>query len=308
MTRKKTGKRDPFVGFDPTGALTPRTTGYNAPTKQMLDRVAYIEKWRTFLVRLCLGRFKWSGLPDTVSERYLERVLLLDSRAIFFDLNGDLKATGVIPQGPPNLYGDWDSYKAQGANGQTFPIPDGQGVMVYDSHGRKPTWPIIELAVMELTEVDMNQGSNLRQQRNAIIVETTEENQGDAVKLLRALEMDETQMLVSKEFTKNVAAKAINTGIDYLQDKFHQDRTAKLNNIYLMLGIDHVPFEKQAHLLETEADKSTDSVATIRYDLLRARRDAAKEVNERWGTNITVEWNTEMDEVSPVAAEEEDDA
>ena len=291
MSRKKKGNRWPHPMYGPSG-------GAPAPTRQLVLQTAYAEKWRVFLMKLALGRFEWINLPDSVSPRFLEKTLLMQSRGIFFigrnedSLEEELLATPVIPQGPPDLYDNWNSYKAQGGNGRIMPIPDGEGVMIYDSMSRFSVWNTIEIAVNELTQVDMQQMANLRQQRELGMVSVPESSKQDATRVLTALEMNDEYIVVEEEFEKTVKPGIFMTGADYKQDKFHEDRTAKLNGIYLQLGIDHVPFEKQAHMLETETEKSTDAVMRVRDDLLNARLEAIEEVNRRWGTKISVEWNS----------------
>lgn len=306
MTRKKTGNRIPHPMMGPTGSLP-------APTRQLMLQSAYTEKWRTFFIRLALGRFKWKNLPDSISPRYIEWVLLMQSRGIFFQsfheetLEKELLCTGVIPQGPPDIYGNWSSYKAQGANGKVMPIEDGEGVVIFDSMGRYPIWNTIELAIQELVQVDMQQMANLRQQRAVMIIEVPEESKADATRMATAVEMDEEVVVVGRDFEKSVRSGIFSSGAEYKQDKFHEDRTAKLNAVYLQLGIDHVPFEKQAHILENEAEKSTDAVMRVRDDLLNSRREAIAEVNRKWGLNIEVEWNS-GDEGETAVEEENENA
>lgn len=265
--------------------------GRNTPASRAVwDRTRGLIKWRDFVYTLAGGRFEWSGLPETVDERYLERILVTGGKCVFFDLDGELRATKVAFTGTPDINGNYFEYKAIGANGTSYDIADGEGVICWDNTNRKPILDILEIFAEELTELDNLQRTNRRQQSNIVAFAGPAEMQEDLTRMARNLEMSEDQVIATKAMLENVQIQAINTGVEYRQKDFHEDFTALLNRLYMFLGIDHIQFEKQAHMLETEAQKGTDSTMRIRDNFLSSRNKAAEEINKKFQTDIKVLW------------------
>lgn len=269
---------------------TNRRSSNTPQSRAVWDRQRYIMKWRDLVYTLAGGRFKWNGLPDTIDERYLETILLTGSNSVFFELDGELRATKVVFDSAPDIYGNYDSYRAIGANGTSYEIADGEGVVCWDNKNRRSIVPTLELYAEELAELDELQRVNRRQQRNMVAFAGPAEMQADLAKMARNMEMSEDQVIVSEKMLDAVTVQAINTGVEYRQKDFHEDFTALINRLYMTLGIDHIQFEKQAHMLETEAQKGTDSVMRIRDNYLSSRKEAADIVNNKFNTNISVEW------------------
>ena len=49
------------------------------------DREMVIRRmYRRVISEMCMNRFNWQGLPDTVDLRYLEQTLLLDGLCVFY--------------------------------------------------------------------------------------------------------------------------------------------------------------------------------------------------------------------------------
>lgn len=64
-----------------------------------------------------LHRYKFEGLPDTVSERVLKESFLYYGTAIFFEMNGHILQLPGRPAFDPTMYGDYRYSYVYGANG-----------------------------------------------------------------------------------------------------------------------------------------------------------------------------------------------
>lgn len=269
----------------------PSANGMSSKNLALASREMIAHKWRNIALRLALGRFDWKGLPDSIDERYLEKTILLEGRAVFFKVGDELKATPVITETSQDEYENFSKLTAMGSNGWQYSIPENQGVMVWDTMSRIHTWPTVEWYIDALTEIDELRRVNRRQQRTATVFQGPAEAANDMRILAKHLEMGETAF-VSEKFGVEGAVSAISTGVQYLQADFQADLQNVLNELYLFLGIEHMGMEKKAHVLESEAGITNDSVARIREDLLLPRQQAAEAVNKLFNTNITVEWRS----------------
>lgn len=64
-----------------------------------------------------LHRYKFEGLPDTVSERVLKESFLYYGTAVFFEMNGHVLQLPARPAYDPTMYGDYRYSYVYGANG-----------------------------------------------------------------------------------------------------------------------------------------------------------------------------------------------
>lgn len=266
----------------------------NVPRSKDLNDISNYEwKWINFIESLALSRFKWDGLPESIDERFLELSLLRNGQAIYFELEGVPFATRVMTHGNPNVYDNYTEYTSIGGADWNVELESDSGIVIWDSMTRANKYFILLLQAAELAEIDIQARVNRRQQRSVTVFSGPEGSQQDMARLTRDLEMNESSRIALKGWSENVEIKAIQTGIKYLQEEFHADRTATLSQVYASLGIENVGFQKAERLLKVEAGIGTDSVARIREDALFPRQQAAEQINAKFGTNITVEWRSD---------------
>lgn len=91
------------------------------------NRYKQLNKWEnntewqnTFVkwVNICLNLFEWDGLPETISERYIEEALLVDGKVALVD-DPDLGylMLRVNPNYVFNIYGQFSKLQVYGYNG-----------------------------------------------------------------------------------------------------------------------------------------------------------------------------------------------
>ena len=251
-------------------------------------------QFRSLLEAVVLSRFKWSGLPDTVSERYLERTLMSKGQAVAF-----MSTTGIAmalhgTSARMNVYGDPLDYNVIGENGWQEKVEEGKGVWIWDTNTHYCTYPIILRYARKLGNLDILQDANRDQQRQVVVFAGTENNQQDLMQLARAMRMNEHSVMVDAELIDNNPVRVLQTGVQYLQEDFNADKRSLINEFFDHFGIEHIAFEKTAHLLESEANVTNDSVARIRENGLLPRQLAAIEMSKLFGTEITVEWRNDQ--------------
>lgn len=90
-------------------------------SKKRLNQYKNQIEWQnTFVkwVNICLNLFEWDGLPDTISERYIEEALFVDGRvALVKDDNLGYLMLRVNPNYIYNIYGQFSKLNVYGFNG-----------------------------------------------------------------------------------------------------------------------------------------------------------------------------------------------
>ena len=68
-----------------------------------------------------------------------------------------------------------------------------------------------------------------------------------------------------------------------------------LNNALLFLGVPHLAFEKGERMIEDEARANTAPTNMMLLDCLQARREFARKANEKFGLDIQVYYNEDLE-------------
>lgn len=75
------------------------------------------------LVKKGLARYKFEGLPETISDRVLKQALLYHGSVCFFEKEGSVLALPACPTSDLTLYGDFKSCFCYGRNGYNIRVP-----------------------------------------------------------------------------------------------------------------------------------------------------------------------------------------
>ena len=273
------------------------------------NHTIYYDKYRQLINKLIMNRIEWVGLPDTVDPRWLEVTLAQYGNAIFYD--GTSTSAGkeeafvraskedaiflvskVVQQGSPDVYGNFNDYRAIGFN-FNYQIPHGEGVVIWNSTTRENSWMIMNSFAQDLAEIDSIAKLNRKQQRFAKIIAADESAINDAERVLKKVDQGEPVIMGLKSLTDKVTAATLDLSVPYLQADFHKDRESLMAELFTYLGIKNVGREKSTYMNYSETDLSNDAIARVREDLLSPRKQAAEEINRKWGLNVDVRWKEE---------------
>ena len=253
-------------------------------------------QFRQLLEAHVITRFKWNNLPESINERYLERVLMTEGHALaFISETGLPLALKGVSQGMGNLYGDPISFRAFGEFNWQEAVPLDKGVWIWENMVRSNPMPVIYRYARKLAEIDLLQDDNRAQQRQVVVLAGTEDSMMDLQYLAKAMRMPEKSVqIIDKSLINENPLQVLATGVKYLQEDFNADKRAIFNDFFDHFGIDHMRAEKKAHVLETEANIANDSIARVRENALLPRQEAAKKMSELFGREITVEWRQDQ--------------
>ena len=267
-------------------------------------------KWRDLITKLMINRINWSGLPETVDERFLETVLATQGKAVFYEEAGNLLATRVVIQDKPDVNENYSKFQSIGP-GWTRDIPENEGILVWNSTNRSNNWTVFDEFASDLAELDILGRTNRSQQRWAKLLLADEANYNDVKRIVEDLDRGKPLTVGLTSLGKGIEAIALDLSTPYMQEDFHADKEAVLAELYLFLGLRSVSREKPAYMNYSETDSGNDAVARVREDLLLPRSQAAEAMNEKWGLDITVSWRDEqlnaMTDTNPSGAENDTD-
>ncbi len=243
--------------------------------------------------RLATNRFVWSNLPPTCNARFLEQTLFCFGVACFArSEEGEWYTLQVAQTGLPNIYGEIEEWTARSFNSElSIDCNLENGVIAYDNNARMPIWQDIMLKSADIAHIEQTRRVNLAQQRTPYVLTAPQDKELELTNFYKQLAGGETAILGYPELRENIKVDVVNTEVPLIAAELDVARRNVWNEYFMAIGIEHLEFEKKERMIEEEAAGSTHPTSLILSDFYAPRLKAAKEMQERFKQNITVEIN-----------------
>ena len=253
------------------------------------------------LIALAVNRFRWVGLPETCDARYLEKTLHRNGIATLSHQAGQdvpvLTTLQALPNGEYNMYGLPTAWRAVGYDGRTdYPVTDENGVLCYYSYSRISPWNALEIYARKMAHYERTEDVNLSQQMKPFIGIAPQEKRMELVNLLKQMEGGEPAILGDEGLAKLVDnVKVLDTKVPLITEELARSHQNVFNQALLYLGIPHLAFEKGERMIEDEARANTAPTNVMLLDCLQARREFCEKVNEKFGLDVHVYFNEDLE-------------
>lgn len=247
-------------------------------------------KYLNRLKELAMSMFEWSGLPDTIDERFLELALFEQGKAVYFndEVMGNL-ALRVTTGGNFNVYNVPTLRRAYASNGYQKQLNEKDSVIIWNNYLRTNTLYDMKYYAIRLWELDRIVDINAKAQKTPILIQCSEEERISMTNLY--MKYDGNQPFISGTKNLNVDGfKVLKTDAPYVADKIMQLRNQIWNEALTELGISNLNIQKKERLVTDEAIRSQGGTIASRYSRLNERRKAADAINKMFGTKIEVNY------------------
>jgi hypothetical protein len=257
--------------------------------------------YRRILMELCLARFKWTGLPDTIDIRFMETVLLRDALAVFYwDSEYDrfmvLRAMGL---GNLNMYDNPTEFTVYGNAMLNKKLSGRECVPIWANKLRIPEMDVIHLYARRLAELDRTIDINQLNTRHPVVFAVDVNERLSMVNAFRKVQEGEpvifgTEMMGPTALGEKVSV--FNTGQDKgVLTEILDVKTRTWNEAMTLLGIMNVNSEKRERMVVEEAAGASGMVLAFRGAAMGERQAACERINEMYGLECSVEWALDED-------------
>lgn len=246
---------------------------------------------------LALNTFKWTGLPETIEERHIERVLFHEGKALFFEdkLDGFLCLPCGFGQGV-NVYGDPLSYHATGFNYHKK-VPASDAVLIENNKLRMPTQLAIFYFAKQLYELVRTRDVNVKTLKAPFIVACDDKNVLTMKKILEEIDSNNFAIFGDKSFNLEEAVKVLQTGVKCLTAELTDAYHDIMNEALTYLGINNANTDKRERLITSEAESNNQFIDSCAEMFLEARKRACEAINDKFGLNISVELRNQREPI-----------
>lgn len=239
---------------------------------------------------LAINQFKWTGLPETIEERHIERVLFEEGKVLFFeDKELGLLCLPVMEGMGLNVYGDPLHYNANGF-GQSFNhIPLDKCTLIENNKLRMPTKIAVDYFVNQLYEVVRTRDTNIKTLKAPFFVVCDDKSVLTYKKLMEEIESNNFAVFGDKSFNVAEAVQVFQTGVKPLTAELTDTYHDIMNEALTYLGINNANTDKRERLITSEAESNNQFIDSCASMFLEARQRACEDINKKFGLNISVE-------------------
>jgi len=289
MVMKLANKRNTLL----TDYWDPQIRGKGFANNPRNNQQALVERMnQRILTELCMNRFEWKGLPDSIEPRFLELQLFYNAVAVFYkdDATGELLCAKGSGAGAVNFNDNPTSFWVIGSNMQGKRLEITEAVPVYANMLRAPDLDIVLTYSRKLAAIDRTIEINIEQMRYTKIIKTNQSTQLSMENIDRQIQAGVSSIKVHDSLDLS-AIDVLDVGIPVEAVPNLLVAESKIwNKCMGLLGINNANQDKKERLVAAEVGANDEQVNATRNIALNSRQYAAKQINDMFGTNITVDF------------------
>jgi hypothetical protein len=238
---------------------------------------------------LATAMYKWEGLPNTISTRFIEPNLFDYGLLVFFHSRKyGYMISKATPSGMLNVYDEPISYHAYGNNGFTEDVQASDCVVIRNNLECIPTQYFVNLFCHRLYELRRTIDVNVKQQKTPSMI-TCEESQRLTLKnLMMKYEGNEPFIYGNKNIDLD-GIKVFKLDAPFIADKLYMLEDWEWKKCLEMLGINNANTHKKERLNQDEVNVNNQLISLESDIMLMCREEACRQIKEKYGLDITVE-------------------
>lgn len=257
--------------------------------------------WSWKLLNICLDIFEYDGLPSTLPQREIESNLILTGHCFIFPHKGELITSVTSIYGFDKYYNPTKATYAQAVIGSRSNINIEDYAIIYNSSLRDNILNIksdgslltfIQRYARQLADIESTINIYISNMRlTSVPVATNDNIKGSLRRFFDMLSLGKKEIVVDTpiiESFRNVDITTHNTS-DTLTDLL-QCRDKILEMFYRDIGV-KFRNNKRANMTESEVESDNQVLLISLDDMLKQREAGVEEVNNKYGTNISVSIN-----------------
>lgn len=262
------------------------------------DKQANVTTQINYMLNKSLNMFEWHGLPDSIPERELERILQTSGYSGFAEVNGELYALWG------GLGGVQDAYYRPTIMTVANPALDlskeytlGEDmVLMRNDDTMQGITPIYAKYGTLMNENELTLYISLINKRAETIISVSDDNTAESAKqYLKNLEEGKLGYITESKLYDSLGINsAKNNSSNNLNELIELQQYLKAN-LYNEIGLNANYNMKRERLNTSEVEMNSEALYPLVDNMLYNRRLAVEEINEKFGTNISVEFNSSWD-------------
>lgn len=243
------------------------------------------------LTLLANSVFEWEGLPNHISEKWLERYLYINGCCMFYKdpdlgfmvakcseadtLNAYDEPTKLLPVATNYIY-----------KGEPM-VCNKECVMIYNNDLRLPTYPTIRLYAYRIAEITRTSDINIQAQKTPCLVRGTDKSILSLKNVYKQWSGNEPVIYYDKNGIDS-PIEVLKTEAPIVFDKLRDEKNQLWSECMTFLGINNANTDKRERLVDDEVQANNEQIQLSAEMFLKTRQEACKLINEIFGLNVSV--------------------
>lgn len=247
------------------------------------------------LKSIALVMFKWENLPNDIPGDFIEQSLYQYGQAGFFnDPTLGFMVTKINTAGKLNIYDQPVRYQAW-AVGYSKQYDRDDLVVIKNNYLTRATHETLLLYANRLYEVERSAETNIKLQKYPLIIRGQKSMLMSLKNIFMKYDGNQPAIYADPMLDDN-AIRAIKTDVPYVADKLLQYKHELWNECMTFLGINNINGDKKERLIVDEANANGQLIKLSADVMLSSRQDAVKQINEKYGLDVSVSLRREFEE------------
>lgn len=283
---------------------------YKLYQAQIRDKDTAVTEFMANTLAKTQSMFEYDGLPDSIPQKELERLLQTTGNAFVTSVDGVLYALSGGKGGEPDVYGRATLYTVANPAlklNKTYDIQK-DGVLIENDSNGESLLPLIGRYAVLYTDglISLNTASILTR-ITMLISASDDKTKQSADEFLRKIQDGEFSIIGENAFFKGVNMQtAPTTNSVYITQLIELIQYYKAS-MYNELGLNANYNMKRERLNLGEVSMSVDVLLPYVDNMLKERQNAVEKINEMFDTEISVKlassWGLERDNYNALAAD-----
>lgn len=286
---------------------------YQFARKNLYDKDLYLNNYIEDMLTKCNQMFVYTGLPDTVSKRILEKYLTENGDCIFTKHNDKFVILIGSAGGELNEYYEPTKYIVANpylklTKEYTINTENDDCVLMRNDCKSRGLLPLLSknAVLCNDCEISINMlTNNLRTQY--LISAGDNKTKENADIFIKKLIDGDFSCIAENTFLDGVKVHNVVTNASYIKDFIELNQYLKAS-AFNEIGLDANYNMKRERLTAGEVELNTSILIPLADDMLEQRRIAIDAINKKYGTNITVDlssvWKMQKETVEKATAEQ----
>lgn len=269
-----------------------RGDGYES---QMIDFHKIKTIFFNKIYNIFISRYIWVGLPPEIQPYYIESTLFWRASGVFiYDDIAEMYAfMKVALQGMPDIYNIPDGRTAFAPNGYIEEYGKEDSIILWDNPATLPFCYEAEMYACRLANVWKTKDINIFAQRTPVVLVSSSE-QRLTFQTLGEQYANYVPILKVSDNVDLDRIKALNVSAPYIVDKLEEEIRSVKSSLLTSLGYESNPIEKRERLVVGETQGNNGETEANRNVGLDLRKRCANAMNELWGLNVDVRFNSKL--------------
>ena len=244
------------------------------------------------LMLIARSLFEWSGLPNNMDERWIEKYLFNSGKCIFYkDPTMGFMVAGLAQEGGVNCYGDpttvypvAENYVYNGeklVNGENCYIIRNNDLML-------PNFPIIRQYAFKLTNIDRAIDVNIEAIKTPTIVRCSDKQKLSLKNAINQRKDNEPVIWTADNANIGDLVSTLDINAPVVFPQLQTQKHMILNEVFTDLGINNANMDKRERMVANEVEANNEQVKASEDVMLKVREEACKQINRIFGTSISV--------------------